>query len=106
MDWSNPPAGFTHILFDRVDPEKNEDRFYYITYQPTLFDSGAVVSLWGRKGGWQRMAARPAPSLSEAWPTIRASIRKRLLHGYRIVAPAEYCEGGAWFGKATGTQSR
>lgn len=50
-DWTHPPPGFTYALFDRVSPARNENRFYRIGWQPTLFDAGAVVRIYGRKGG-------------------------------------------------------
>jgi predicted DNA-binding WGR domain protein len=88
--WTNPPPGFSYLLFDRVNPEANENRFYRIGWQPTLVDASAVVVHYGRKGESQRSLAKPFDSLEEAWPTIRRAIRRRLSHGYRIVEPAEY----------------
>lgn len=81
-------AGFTSLSFELVNPARNEGRFYYLAWQPTLLDDGAVVRIYGRKGGRRRvMAPAPFPSLDEAWPMIRAIIRRRLRRGYRIVAP-------------------
>lgn len=88
--WTTPPPGFSYILFDRVNPEKNEDRYYRIGWQPTLVDVSAVVIHYGRKGETQHSLARPFKSLEEAWPTIQRAIRRRLSHGYRIVEPPEY----------------
>lgn len=90
MDWSNPPPGFSFALFDRVDPVKNEDRFYYISYQATLFEPAAVLVIYGRKGVNQRLLVTPFASLEDAWPKIRQAIRRRLNHGYRVVEPLEY----------------
>jgi len=33
------------------------------------------------------MAPIPFPSLQEAWPFIRAIIKRRLRHGYKLTAP-------------------
>jgi len=85
--WAEPPADFHSLLFDRVDPAKNEDRFYFLAWHPTLLDSGAVVRIYGRKGRSQTTRITPFPSLVDAWPTIRRHIRTRLRHGYRIVEP-------------------
>ena len=40
----------------RVDTDKNMDRFYELTLQPTLFGDWAVVRRWGRfdSGGQKR----------------------------------------------------
>ena len=81
--------GFTYLLFERVNPEENEFRFYYLAWQPTLFASGSVVRIYGRKGGHQRaLVPVPFPSLDDAWPLLRSLIRRRLRRGYRLVAPA------------------
>jgi predicted DNA-binding WGR domain protein len=86
--WDTPPADFRFILFERVRPEQNESRFYYLAYLPTLLDDGAVIRLFGRKGSTQRaVTPQPFESLEEAWPLLRQIIRTRLNHGYRIVQP-------------------
>jgi len=90
MSTSRPPPNFSYILFEKVDPEKNIDRFYLVAYQPTLLGP-AVIRLWGRKGRWQRQATpRPFDSLEEAWPLIRSIVKARLRHGYEVVEPEEY----------------
>ncbi len=82
------PAAFRYALFERVNPERNEARYYYLAWQATLFDTGAVVRLWGRKGETQRELATPYPTLDEAWPLLRRLIRTRLRRGYRVVEAA------------------
>ena len=82
---TDPPADFTFVLFERVDPAENAARYYLIAWQPTLFGWG-VVRIWGRKGQTQHLRTDPFPSLNEAWPTIRSHIRTRLRHGYCIVS--------------------
>ncbi len=87
MDWRNPPADFSYILFEK---EKSADqklaRFYYVGYLPTLIGPG-IVRAYGCKGGKQRI---PLPvlfnSLEEAWPKIRKLIRARLRGGYKVVS--------------------
>ena len=91
-DWEKPPLGFRYILFERVNPERNEARFYYLSWQPTLIHSNAVVRLYGRRGESQHwISPQPFSSLEEAWPSIRKVIKTRLRHGYRIVQPEQYC---------------
>lgn len=68
MDWHDPPTDFKFILFDRPAPSENAYRFYYIGWQPTLFNERAVVCLWGRKGESQRSRMLHFASLDEAWP--------------------------------------
>jgi len=76
--WTDPSADFRYLLFERVDPAKNEDRFYSLAWHPTLLDAGVVVRIYGRKGRSQTTQITPFPSLADAWPTIRRHIRTRL----------------------------
>ena len=90
MDVDDLRPGFTYLLLERVDPAKNVNRFYYLAWQPSLFDYGAVVRMYGRRDGQQRkLSPLPYPSLDAAWPLIRSLIRRRLRHGYQIKEPAE-----------------
>ncbi len=90
MDWESPPPGFRFVLFDRTEPAQNTYRFYLIGWLPTLFDDGAVVRLYGRKGATQKVLMTPFPSIEQAWPFIRSVIKARLRHGYRIIVPDAY----------------
>ncbi len=93
MDWEQPLPDFRYVLFERGNRAKNEARFYYLGWQPTLVDTGAVVRLYGRKNGFQKMiTAQPFDTLEAAWPLIRSIIKTRLRHNYRVVEPEEYCE--------------
>ncbi len=89
MVWDTPPAGFQFVLLERVNIERNEKRFYYLAWLPTLFGM-AVVRVYGRRGRWQRVMTRPFDTLEAAWPTIRKHIKTRLRNGYRVVQPDEY----------------
>ncbi|MCA9333790.1 WGR domain-containing protein [Candidatus Saccharibacteria bacterium] len=51
MDIGHLQHGFTYLLLERVNPEKNENRFYYLAWQPSLFAEGAVVRSYGCKDG-------------------------------------------------------
>ena len=82
--WTAPPATFRYILFERVSPADNANRYYYLAWQGTLLGPG-VLRIWGRKGETQRLAVTPFGSLVEAWPMVRGVIRARLRKGYVIV---------------------
>lgn len=86
MDWTAPLPDFHFVLFDRTDPVQNVQRFYLVAWLPTLFEEGAVVRIFGRKSVSQRLYSTPFPSLAEAWPFIRSTIKTRLRHGYQITA--------------------
>ena len=47
-----------------------------------------MIRSYGRKGAWQRTCITPFPTLEAAWPLIRASLKTRLRHGYRVVGSA------------------
>ena len=86
--WAAAPENFHYLLFDRVNPAKGDNKFYFLAWQRTLFGESAVVRIYGRKGGGQRVLVSPFPSLGEAWPFIRRHIRTRLRHGYRLLSLA------------------
>jgi hypothetical protein len=105
MDFEQAPDSFGYIVFDRTDREANARRLprhlpwraapgqvYMIAWQSTLLDDGAVVRTFGRNpqgafgsGRWKRVITTPFPSLQAAWPLIRATVKTRLRHRYRIV---------------------
>ncbi|MCB0207694.1 MAG: WGR domain-containing protein [Anaerolineae bacterium] len=94
--WDQPPDNFQYILFERVNPEHNEDRFYYVAWLPQLFGGYGVVRLYGRKGHQQRLLP-PAifDDINAAWSLIKQIITTRLNRGYRIVSPPEYQQPAA-----------
>jgi hypothetical protein len=52
------------------------------------------VRSYGRKDGqWRTLTPLPSPLLTDAWPLIRAILR-RLHHGYKIVEPKDLAEVG------------
>jgi len=83
--------GFTFLRLERVDREKNVARFYELCWTPTLL-GWAVVRRYGRIGRSQRTLISPFPDKETAWPLIRALVKRRLRHGYRVTAPAEATE--------------
>ncbi len=93
MDWTTPPEDFCFVLFERIDRAENMARYYLLAWQPTLFDKGAVIRIYGRKSGFQRvLMPQPFASLDEAWPLIRSIIKTRLRHGYQVAQPTSYCK--------------
>lgn len=85
VPWDEPLASFHYVNFERIEPEQNVSRYYWLGWQPSLFGDGAVVRIFGRKGHSQRVLYNASPSLKTAWPFLRALIRARLHHMYRIV---------------------
>ena len=91
--WATPPENFQYLLFERVNPECNEKRFYYLGFMPAL-EGLAIVRIYGRKGERQRVLPPILfNSLEEAWPTLHRCIQTRLRRNYTIVQPREYLSG-------------
>lgn len=67
---------------ERINPQKNEYRFYAIYFVDTLLGP-AVMRAHGRKGAWARVLPPVFfPDLEAAEPYIRHLIRRRLRRGY------------------------
>jgi predicted DNA-binding WGR domain protein len=82
QDWA------TAALLHRVNPEKNEARFYFVSIGPALFDPHAVVRIWGRIGGYQRMVITPCQTPIEARKLAARLVQRRLGRGYRLIQGA------------------
>ncbi len=83
-----PPAAahfraFVHLR--SVDPARNRDRSYTLTWTPALFEGGALLRLWGRTGGLERTRIDYYPDRTDAQAHVEAILRRRLRHGYRVV---------------------
>lgn len=72
-------------LLHRIDPEKNERRFYLVTAGPGLLDPYAVVRFWGRIGGQQRQLLTPCDSAEQAQNLAERLVRRKLKRGYSLV---------------------
>ena len=72
-------------LLHRIDPARNEARFYYLLVGPALLDRYAVIRIWGRIGGQQRMMVTRCETDGEAWTLAMKLIQLRLKHGYSLV---------------------
>ncbi len=77
------------MLLHRIDPDRDERRFYFITVQPWLLGNAAVVRVWGRIGGWQRVLVTPCATVDEAAKKKNALVRQKIKRGYRQVAIPE-----------------
>ena len=84
------PRLFT--LLHRINPERNEHRFYAVQVGPSLFDEHAVLRLWGRIGGYQRQMVTPCQSPDDAQVLARQLIQRRLQHGYQILKGREHLD--------------
>jgi len=85
-----PPAAAHFQVYVRlrsIDPTQNRDRSYALTWPPALFDeSGALLRVWGRTGGLERTRLDYYPDRAAAQAHVEAILRRRLRHGYRVLA--------------------
>jgi predicted DNA-binding WGR domain protein len=84
---STLPAGLGRsALLHRLNPARNEARSYYVLIGPALLDRHAVVRVWGRIGGQQRVMVTPCQTDDDEARTLaRKLIQLRLRHGYTLV---------------------
>ena len=75
-----------YVRFESIDPAENRRRFYDLLWQPTLFGEGALVRTWGRQGQPGTTRATFYPDRDDAQAEIRQVVRRRLAHGYRVIA--------------------
>lgn len=70
-------------LLHRINPEKNEARYYRITVGPCLAGPYAVIWVWGRIGRRRSgFLIRVCTSAVEAEALAARSVQRRLRRGY------------------------
>ncbi len=86
---SLPPAAVhfrAYVRLRSLDPARNRDRSYTLTWTPALFEGGALVRCWGRTSGAEHTRSDYYPDRAGAQAYIEAILRRRLRHGYRVLA--------------------
>ena len=77
---------FVHyIRFVSCDPAKNRNRFYLLSWQPTLDGRAVLISTWGRLGTPGRARVMCYREQADVQDIIAQIIRRRLQRGYRVV---------------------
>jgi len=80
-------AEFTHyIRFVSRDPGKNRNRFYLLSWQPTLDGHAALVCTWGRLGTRGRSRILCTADQPHAQDIVARIIRRRMQRGYQVMA--------------------
>jgi predicted DNA-binding WGR domain protein len=84
-----PAEGAAHfnvyVYLVSIDPSRNRCRFYTLTWQPSLFEGGAIVRRWGRIGTEGRWRAIFFGSREEAQGMVEGILKRRLDHGCEVV---------------------
>ena len=75
------------IHLTKIDPEKNQARFYSLDLQPTLFGEWAVIRRWGRIGTEGRGRSRFYPAKRDAEAAMSSELKRRSRRGY-VADPA------------------
>jgi predicted DNA-binding WGR domain protein len=74
-----------YARFVSIDADKNQFRFYAMSWQPGLWGDDALIVQWGRIG----TEGRELPSFYKgrvaAQPVIDRAVRRRLQRGYRVL---------------------
>ncbi len=90
-----------YIVLYSIDPDRDRRRYYALTWGPTLFGEWAVERVWGRMGTERRQrAVHFAETRQEALALVARHLRRRMRHGYWVVAGSR---GGAEVRKLAGS---
>jgi predicted DNA-binding WGR domain protein len=70
-----------------VDAQENENRWYAVGVQPSLFDAAAVIRFWGsREKDYQQGMVRAFDDAETARDAADRLIRAKLRRKYQIVS--------------------
>ena len=72
-------------LLHRVNPERNEKRYYYLSWGSSLLYPCAITRHWGRIGGSQQQLLTPCNSAGEAEKLAAKLLKLRYRRGYTLV---------------------
>ncbi|MCX6082211.1 MAG: WGR domain-containing protein [Chloroflexi bacterium] len=72
-------------LLSRVDPTINQNRWYLVSVQATLFHSCAVVVAWGRRDNdFQQWRVIPVASMVQANQVAEKIVERKIKRGYQV----------------------
>jgi predicted DNA-binding WGR domain protein len=72
-----------NVSLCRIDPAKNEWRFYRMSVAPDLFGRATLIRHWGRIGTQGRMRLDAHPDPGSALNALGALVRTKRRRGYR-----------------------
>lgn len=70
------------MRLERVNPDRNEYRFYEVTIEPTLFRDHALLIRWGRIGKPSRQRIAETGALSSIRCAAEKIVRQKRRTGY------------------------
>ena len=73
------------ILLSHVDPTVNQNRWYMVSVQATLFYPCSVVIAWGRRDNdFQQWRVIPVESKDQADQVAAKIVERKLKRGYQV----------------------
>ena len=83
---SGAPCDFTACArLVSIDHDASNQRFYSLTWQPSLFGGGAIIRRWGSAGTEGRRQTEFFESREDAQETVTTVLKRRLAQGYSVV---------------------
>ena len=71
------------ITLRRINPARNERRFYALSVERDLLGATVLVKAWGRIGKPGRVALEPYPTEEAADVELRRVVSSKVKRGYR-----------------------
>ncbi len=74
-----------YLRMESVEPKRNRYRFYVTVWQPTLWNTWALICRWGRIGENPRgVQVHECASMDDALRLAAEVIDRRMKHGYVV----------------------
>ncbi len=84
--YSLPPAAAhfqVYVHLRSLDPARDRDRSYTLTWTPALFEGGMLLRLWGRTGDPKHTRVDYYPDRADAQAHVEALLRRRRMERTR-----------------------
>jgi predicted DNA-binding WGR domain protein len=75
-----------YARFVSRDASENRQRFYVLSWQPSLFGGGVLMRTWGRIGSQGMSRTAPYPDRASAQTAIERLVRRCFARRYELVA--------------------
>jgi predicted DNA-binding WGR domain protein len=77
-------------LLSHVEPTENQNRWYLVSVQATLFHPCAVIIAWGRRDNdFQQWRVIPVESRAQADQVAAKIVERKIKRGYQICPGAQ-----------------
>jgi len=77
-------------LLSHIEPAENQNRWYMVSVQATLFHPCAVVVAWGRRDNdFQQWRVIPVESRAKADQVAAKIVERKIRRGYQVYSGAQ-----------------